>query len=63
MWETQAGKFTASKKVKIYFCLLEFSATKFISCKCHVNNSTNSRYIMMLGRDLITALGLDLKFY
>ena len=30
--------------------------------KCHVNESTTGRYDMILGRDLLTALGLDLKF-
>ena len=31
--------------------------------KCHVDESTNSIYDMILGRDLLTALGLDLKFF
>ena len=31
MWETQAGKFTTSKKVYIEFLLLEFSATKIVT--------------------------------
>ena len=30
--------------------------------KCHIYESTTGRYDMILGRDLITALGLDLKF-
>ena len=29
-WETQAGKFTTSKKVNVYICLTEFSATKSV---------------------------------
>ena len=31
--------------------------------KCHVAKSTNSRYGIIIGRYLLTALGLDLKFY
>ena len=62
MWENQAGKFTTSKKMNIDFCLPEFSVTKIVMWKFHVNESTNSRYDMSLGRDLLTALGLDLKF-
>ena len=31
--------------------------------KCHVDESTTGRYDMILGRDLLTALGLDIKFY
>ena len=30
-WETQSGKFATSKKVNIYFCLPEFSATKIVT--------------------------------
>ena len=36
-WETQAGKFTTSKKVNVYFCLIEFSTTKIVSWKYHVD--------------------------
>ena len=41
--------------------LPNFSATKIVTCKCHVEKSTNSRYDMILGRDLLTAMGLDLN--
>ena len=61
-WETQAGKFTTSKKVNIDFFLPEFSATKIVTWKCHIDDSTNVIYDTILGRDLLTALGLDLKF-
>ena len=43
--------------------LPEFSATKLVTWKCHVDESTTGRYNMILGRDLLTTLGLDLKFY
>ena len=46
----------------IDFCLPEFSVTKIVTWKCHADLSTNVIYDMILGRDLITALGLDLKF-
>ena len=62
MWETQSGKFTTSKKVNLDFCLPEFSATKIVTWECHIRESTNSRYDMILGRDLLTALVMDLKF-
>ena len=47
--------------VNVDFCLLEFSTTKIVTWKCHVDRSINGRYYMILGRDLLTALGLDLK--
>ena len=61
-WETQAEKFTTSNKVNVDLCLPEFSATKIVSWKCQVASSTKSRYDMILGRDLLTDFGLDLKF-
>ena len=61
-WKTQAGKVTTSQKVNIDFCLPEFSATKIVSWKFHVDNKTDCSYYIILGRDLLTALGLDLKF-
>ena len=63
MRATQAGKFTTLKKVRIQFCLPEFSATKIVTWTCHVDKSTNGRYGTILGRYLLTELGLDIKFY
>ena len=60
--ETHAWKFMTSKKPKIDFFLPEFSETKIVLWKFHVNKSTSNRYDMILGRNLVTALGLDLKF-
>ena len=63
MWETQSGKFTTSNNVNLDLCLPEFSATNIVTRKCRVDESTNGRYNMILGRDLLTALGLDFKFH
>ena len=48
--------------VNVDLCLPEFSATKIVSLKGQVDNQTNSRYAMILGRDQLTALVMDLKF-
>ena len=37
--------------------------TKTVTWKCYLDDSTISRYDMIIGRDLLTALGLELKFY
>ena len=63
MWENQSEKFTASTKVNVEFCIPEFVSTKIVTWKFHVAKSTNSRYNMILGRYLLTALGLDVKFF
>ena len=62
MWENKSGNFMTLKKMNVDFCLLEFSATKIVTWKCHLDEPTNGRYGMILGRDLLTALGMDLKF-
>ena len=62
MQETQAGKFKTLGKVNVDFCLPEFSSTKIVTWKCHVDKFTTGRYEMILGRDLLTALGLDLNW-
>ena len=59
----QVEKFTTPKKVNIYFFLPEFSAMKTMTWQYHVNESAKGRYNMILGRDLLTYMGLDLKFY
>ena len=61
-WETQSGKLKISKKVKVDFGLLEISATKIVTWKCHVDESTNGRYNMILVRYLLIVLGIYLKF-
>ena len=61
-WETQVTKLTTSKKVNVDFFLPEFSETKIVSWKFHLDNQNNSRYDMILVRYLIHALGLDIKF-
>ena len=42
-WETQNWAFAASNKENVYFCLPEFSATKIVTWKCHVDELTNGR--------------------
>ena len=48
--------------MSVDFGLPEFSATKIVTWKCHVDKTTNGRYDMILGRDLLDALGLDINF-
>ena len=42
-WETQAGNFTTLKKVNLDFCLPEFTVTKIVMWKCHMDESTTRR--------------------
>ena len=61
-WDTQAVNINTNLKVKIYFTLPERSAMKIMMWDCHVDDSTNDRYGMILGIDTLTGLRLNLKF-
>ena len=56
-WHTEAGCITTNLRVKIDFTLPELSAIKIVTWNCHVDNSAKSRKYMILGRDILTALG------
>ena len=49
-------------RVTIYFTLLEIRATKIMTWDCHVDNSVKGSYDVILGKDILTALVLNLKF-
>ena len=49
-------------KVRTYFTLPELSATKTVMWKCHVDEYAKGRYYMILCRDLLTSLVLNLQF-
>ena len=49
---TQAGNITTNLKVKVDFTLSILSATNVVTWNCHVDDSNNGRYDMILGRDI-----------
>ena len=61
-WHMQADKITTNLKVKIHFTLPGNSATKIVTWSFHVDDSAKGKCYMILGTDLLTALGLNLKF-
>ena len=60
-WHTQAGNTTTNIKVKIDFTLPALSATNFVTWKCHVDDSAKGRYDVIIGRDLLSELRINLK--
>ena len=62
-WHTLAVNISANLKVKIYFTSPEFSATKIVTWECHSYDSNKGSYNKILGRDILTALGVNLTFY
>ena len=58
----QAFSITTNLKVKINFTIPELIAKKSVTWNCCVDNSAKGRYIIILGRDILKSLGLNLKF-
>ena len=56
---TQSGNITNNLKVKIDLTLPELSAKTIVTWNCHVDEPSNGRYEMILGRYLLTALLLN----
>jgi Retroviral aspartyl protease len=60
-FQTTAGTFLTHAKAKIQFSLNEFFEKRLIEHMAHVANDLSS-YDMILGRDLLHELGVDIKF-
>jgi hypothetical protein len=63
-WTTKAGTFKTDRKVKCQFTLPEFHEGKDISWSMYVDESDArlNSYDMIIGRDLLHELGIDLLF-
>jgi predicted aspartyl protease len=64
-WMTKGGLFQTNGICPVKFYLPEFSTQECVKWKFHVDsskNATKSRYDMILGRDLLEQLPLDIKF-
>ena len=48
-------------KIKINLTLPEFSATRIVMWDYHMNDYAKGRYNIILGIDILAALGLNLK--
>ena len=62
-WSTQGGGFLTTHKTNVELVLPELDATKSMTWNFHMDDSQkNSRYDMIMGRDLLLELKLDLCF-
>jgi hypothetical protein len=64
-WMTKGGIFQTNGICPVKFYLPEFSTQECVKWNFHVNNSkhmTKNHYDMILGRDLLEQLPLDIKF-
>ena len=61
-WHLQDINTTTNLSVKVDFTLTALSVKNIVTWKCHVDDSAKGRYDMILGRDILTQLVLNLKF-
>jgi len=63
-WKTKAGSFSTTKKCKCKFMLPEFHKNRVVEWEMYVDESSSSlsNYDMIIGRDLMDSIGLDLLF-
>ena len=61
-WNTAGGVATTSEKATIQFSLPEFYEKTIVQKEVHVF-STPMNYDMIIGRDLMSELGINLDFY
>ena len=62
-WSTKAGTFKTDKVAIVSFCLYELHPDKQITWEMHVDHTDQlSKYDMIIGRDLLMTLGIDLLF-
>lgn len=63
-WSTKAGKFKTDRVCDIEFTLPAFHENRNISCTAYVDESpqSNVHYDMIIGRDLMHSLGINLLF-
>ena len=62
VWNTAAGPLSTEGKVTITFALPELSPSASITTTVHVHPTQIARYDMIIGRDLMTELGIDVMF-
>jgi hypothetical protein len=63
-WTTKAGKFSTTRKCEVSFTLPAFHAHREVTWNCYVDESSTEscRYDMIIGRDLLHELGMDILF-
>ena len=62
-WKTQVGNITTYHKVKVSFCIHEFSVIKIVMWEYHWDDYCVSRFDVIIGIGLLPALVLNLKSY
>ena len=62
-WITQSGNFTTKYIINKDFTLPDFSETKTMTWKYHVDESTEGRHDIIISRGLLATLWMNSDFY
>ena len=62
-WHTQAGNINTNLTVEVDFNSPELTAKNVVKCKSCVDDSAKGSYDIILGRDILTELGLNSRLY
>jgi hypothetical protein len=62
IWSTNGGKFNTRYEVPLTIVLPEFSSSMEVQWSCAIDENPDSTYDMILGRDLQSALRMDIIF-
>jgi predicted aspartyl protease len=62
VWNTAAGKMSTHRKVRMTFTLPGLSPSASVDTTVHVHDGHLSLYDMIIGRDLLKDLGIDVLF-
>jgi hypothetical protein len=62
VWNTAAGKMSTHGKVRVTFTLPELSPSASVDTTVHAHDGHLSQYDMIIGRDLLKDLGIDVLF-
>ena len=62
---TAAGVYCTTRDFKVPFCMTEFSSSKIVNHRFHIDNNKGESgicYDIIMGRDLMVQLGLTANF-
>ena len=62
IWSTNGGKFNTRYEVPLTIVLPEFSSSMEVQWSCAIDENPDSTYDMILGRDIQSALRMDILF-
>ena len=61
-WITQVENFTIRATFIVYFSLPQLSPTRSVMWKCHMSDSTEGQYDIIIGINILKTMGIEIIF-